>query len=148
LVKKWLPFDVYAYLAMGAINTAFNIILFAVLYYFLPSQIHLGVMELSFKSYTLSLLIAFIITVPTGFWLAKHLAFNQSGSSENGRQLGKYFLVVLQGLITDFLLMKAMIVLLHLHPTLAKIVSTFIVLSFNYLLQKYFTFKTMKVSVK
>ena len=148
LVKKWLPFDVYAYLAVGALNTAFNIILFAVLYYFLPTQIQLAVMEISIKSYTLSLLLAFMVTVPSGFWLAKHLAFNQTAHTGNGRQLGKYFLVVLQGLLTDFLLMKAMIELLHLHPTLAKIISTFIVLSFNYLLQKYFTFKPIKVSAE
>ncbi|MDN3205623.1 hypothetical protein [Algoriphagus sediminis] len=31
IFKKWLAYDVYAYLAVGALNTALNILLFAVL---------------------------------------------------------------------------------------------------------------------
>lgn len=146
LVKNWLPFEVYAYLAAGALNTALNILLFAVLYQLLPTQIIFTPTGMHLASYTVCLLIAFAATVPTGFWLAKNLAFRQSSPTGNGRQLGKYFLVVLQGLLTDYLLMLAMINLLHFHPTVAKVVSTIIVLSFNYLLQKYFTFKAMKIS--
>lgn len=148
LVKKWLPFDVYAYLAAGAINTGLNILLFAALYQFLPLQIQLGFNGIVIASYTVGLLLAFIATVPTGFWLAKNLAFQQSATTDIGKQLIKYFLVVLQGLLTDYLLMLAMIELLHVHPTAAKIVSTLIVLSFNYLMQKFFTFKAVKVEVK
>ena len=148
LVKKWLPFDVYAYLAVGAINTGLNILLFAALYQFLPLQIQLGSSGIVIASYTVGLLLAFIATVPTGFWLAKNLAFQQSATTDSGKQLIKYFLVVLQGLLTDYLLMLAMIELLHVHPTVAKIMSTLIVLSFNYLLQKYFTFKAVRVEVK
>jgi putative flippase GtrA len=148
LVKKWLPFDVYAYLAVGAINTGLNILLFAAFYHFLPLQIQFGNSGMMIASYTVGLLLSFLATVPTGFWLAKNLAFQQSANTESGKQLIKYFLVVLQGLLTDYLLMLAMIELLQVHPTVAKVVSTLIVLSFNYLLQKFFTFKAVKVGVK
>jgi putative flippase GtrA len=97
-------------------------------------------------SYTVSLLIAFMITVPTGFWLAKYFAFGRQdqNSQKSGLQLFRYFLVVLQGLGTDYLIMKGLIVFIGLYPTIAKIISTVLVLTLNYLLQKHFTFKVKK----
>lgn len=148
LFKKVMPFQVYAYLAVGAANTALNIILFAVLYQFVLPAEGITLNGFTIASYTISLLIAFLITVPTGFWLAKHFAFNQSSSEEkSGKQLGKYFLVVLQGLGSDYLILKGLIVFFNMHPTVAKIISTTIVLTMNYLLQKYFTFKEKKETV-
>lgn len=144
--KKILPYQVYAYLAVGAINTVLNIVLFAIFFQFvLPKT---GILAGGFlvASYTISLLMSFITTVPTGFWLAKNFAFN--GDNQNrqrsGQQLFKYFLVVLQGLGTDYLIMKGLIILLGLYPTIAKIISTVLVLTSNYILQKHFTFKAKR----
>jgi putative flippase GtrA len=147
IFKVVLPYQVYAYLGVGAINTTLNIILFAVLYQLLLPAPGISVNGFLIASYTISLLIAFLITVPTGFWLSKNFAFaTGAGNSTPGRrQMGKYFLVVFQGLVSDYLLLKVLIVYADLHPTIAKIVSTFVVLSCNYLLQKYFTFKTKTV---
>jgi putative flippase GtrA len=148
LFKRILPYQVFAYLGVGAMNTALNIILFAVLYQLLLPEPGISINGFLIASYTISLLIAFLVTVPTGFWLSKNFAFAAGGSESNeaGKQMGKYFLVVLQGLVSDYLLLKVLIVYGDFHPTLAKIISTFVVLSCNYLLQKYFTFKTKGVS--
>lgn len=143
LFKKVLPYQLYAYLAVGAANTALNIVLFAIFYQLVLPDTDLLLGSFSIASYTISLILAFLITVPTGFWLAKYFAFNQAdtANSKSKEQLVKYFLVVLQGLVCDYLILKALIVLLNMQPTIAKIVSTCIVLTFNYLLQKYFTFR-------
>lgn len=147
IFRKVLPFQLYAYLAVGAMNTALNILLFAAIYALLP-QPGLFINDFLVASYTISLAIAFVLTVPTGYWLAKNFAFRESGVGERqaGQRLGKYVLVVLQGLGSDYLLMKAMIVFLDIHPTVAKIISTVVVLTLNYLLQKYFTFKSQRVT--
>lgn len=144
--KKWLPYQVYAYLAIGAVNTALNIILFAVFYQFILPEPGITINNYMVASYTIALLLAFIITVPTGFWLSKNFAFNNSENNkkENKKQFGKYFLVVLQGLGSDYLIMKTLIVFMGIYPTVAKIISTVIVLTLNFLLQKYFTFKIKK----
>jgi putative flippase GtrA len=146
IFKRFLPYQVYAYLAVGAINTALNIVLFAVLFQFVLPQSGVVIAGYVVASYTVSLLIAFMITVPTGFWLAKYFAFGRQdqNSQKSGLQLFRYFLVVLQGLGTDYLIMKGLIVFIGLYPTIAKIISTVLVLTLNYLLQKHFTFKVKK----
>ncbi len=144
--KKIMPFQVYTYLACGAVNTALNILLFALFDQVILPLPGLVIGEMLVQSYTVSLVIAFLITVPTGFWLNKRFAFREDSitAAKPSRQMGKYFLVVLQGLLSDYLIMLAFIKLLSLHPTVAKIISTVIVLSVNYLLQKHFTFKKTK----
>ena len=146
--KRVLPFRLYAYLAVGAINTVLNIVLFAVFYQFILPRAGFVINGIPVAAYTVSLLLAFALTVPTGFWLAKHFAFKQEEDTDEqtARKLGKYVLVVLQGLGSDYLIMKGLIVFLNMQPTIAKIISTVIVLTANYLLQKYFTFGVRKVS--
>ena len=147
LFKKVLPYQLYAYLAVGAANTALNIILFAIFYQFVLPQTSIVIYRFHMASYTVSLIIAFTATVPTGFWLAKHFAFNQKNNvdGQTAKQLCKYFLVVLQGLGSDYLLLVTLILFVGLHPTIAKVASTAIVLTFNFLLQKYFTFKLKEI---
>ncbi len=143
IFKKLLPYQLYAYLAVGAANTVLNIVLFAVLYQFVLPQPGIMVNGYLVASYTISLLIAFVVTVPAGYWLSKTFAFGQHGiaAKQNARQFIKYFLVVIQGLVLDYLLLKLLVVYAGMHPTAAKIISTVIVLVLNYLLQKYFTFR-------
>ena len=143
IFRKWLAYDVYAYLAVGAINTALNILLFAVFYEFILPKEGWIVDGYTIASYTIALLLAFFITIPTGFWLSKNFAFRSAstGAKKTGKQLFKYILVVGQGLGSDYLILKGLILFLNMEPTLAKIFSTVIVLTVNFLLQKYFTFK-------
>jgi putative flippase GtrA len=143
LFKKLLPYQLYAYLAVGAANTVLNIVLFAVLYHFVLPQPGIRVSNYTVASYTISLLLAFVVTVPVGYWLSKTFAFGQQGVApkQNARQFVKYFLVVMQGLVLDYLLLKLLVLYASMHPTVAKIISTVIVLVLNYLLQKYFTFR-------
>ncbi len=139
-----MPFEVYAYLAVGAANTVLNIALFTLFYKVLLEQEVYQLFTYSFESYTVALIIAFVLTVPTGFWLSKKFAFTNAAKEQASKQMTKYFLVVLQGVVSDYLLFKALIIFVHLDPVVAKVLSTVIVLTVNYLLQKYFTFKTEK----
>ncbi|SIN66095.1 GtrA family protein [Algoriphagus halophilus] len=147
IFRKWLAFDIYAYLAVGAINTALNIFLFAILYEFILPKEGWTLAGYTVASYTVALLIAFLVTIPTGFWLSKNFAFRSTamGTRKTGKQLLKYILVVGQGLGSDYLILKGLILFVNMEPTLAKIFSTIIVLTLNYLLQKYFTFKKSEV---
>lgn len=144
LFRRWIPYEVYAYLAVGAINTALNILLFAVLYEFVLPKEGWNIYDFNIASYTIALLIAFFATIPTGFWLSKNFAFknSESGAKKTGLQLFKYVLVVGQGLGSDYLILKGLILFLSMEPTIAKIFSTIIVLTVNFLLQKYFTFRS------
>lgn len=143
IFKKWLPYDVYAYLAVGGLNTALNILIFAVFYeWILPKQ-GIWILDFTIQSYSIALLLAFFATIPTGFWLSKNFAFKQAEEplKKTPKQLFKYLFVVGQGLGSDYLILKSLVLFLEMEPTLAKLISTGIVLTVNFLLQKYFTFK-------
>lgn len=143
IFKKWVPYDVYAYLAVGGLNTALNILIFAVFYeWILPKQ-GIWILDFTIQSYSIALLLAFFATIPTGFWLSKNFAFKQAEEplKKTPKQLFKYLLVVGQGLGSDYLILKSLVLFLEMEPTLAKLISTGIVLTVNFLLQKYFTFK-------
>lgn len=137
LVKKLMPFQIFAYLAVGAANTVFNIVLFSALYLALSKTIF---------AVEIATVISFLITVLTGFWLSKNFAFNATadGKNETQKQFGKYFLVSLQGQFSDYLITKGLILFLGLNPVIAYFISTFIMLTINYFLQKYFTFRSIK----
>ncbi len=139
--KRVLPFEVYAYLAVGGANTLLNIFLFGLFYEVLLPKGAFDLSLFSIESYTISLLIAFLITIPTGYWLSKNFAFTSGKKPTSFHQFLKYFMVVLQGLISDYILFKIGIVWIGLEPTISKIVSTVLVISLNYILQKYYTFK-------
>lgn len=137
-----MSFSVFAYLSLGAVNTALNISLFALFYQVILRKEVYYIGQWPIKSYTIALLYAFFLTIPTGYWLAKHFAFKSENQQKAASSMAKYTLVVTQGLVSDFLLMKLMIEVFSIHPTVAKIFSTVVVLTANYLLQKYYTFKS------
>jgi putative flippase GtrA len=137
LVKKFIPFQVYAYLAVGAANTVFNIGLFIICYKALSAT------ALAVEAATA---ISFATTVITGFWLHKNFAFTDSGNEKKDilQQFGKYALVALQGQLSAYLLTKGMIVLLKMNASVSYIITAVIMLTLNYFLQKYYTFKKQR----
>lgn len=94
----------------------------------------------------ISTFVALIITILSGYWLQKNFVFIASDKEkkQTKKQLLKYSLVALQGQFSAYILTKAMIVLMYLHPTTAYFITTIIMLVINYFLQKYFTFRKEK----
>jgi putative flippase GtrA len=137
LVRKFMPFQVYAYLAVGAANTLLNIGLFILCYQALFATA---------IAVEMATVISFAITVITGFWLHKNFAFTDAGNDKKDvqQQFGKYALVALQGQLTAYLLTKGMIVLLKINASVAYVITAVIMLTLNYFLQKYFTFRSRK----
>lgn len=140
LVKKLMPYQVYAYLAVGAANTLLNIGLFVVLYLALANTV---------LAVEVATIVSFFVTVITGFWLSKNFAFTDAVNDKKAiqKQFGKYFLVALQGQLSDYLVTKGLIFSLLMNPTVAYLISTFIMLFLNYFLQKYYTFRNNKTYI-
>jgi len=132
--SKLMPYPVYAYLVTGAINTLLNIGLFVACFQALSTNVF---------ATEAATVVSFTITVVTGFWLQRNFAFNTGETSrrQSRQQFGKYALVALQGQLSAYLLTKGMIVFLHLGGSLAYILTACIMLTLNYFLQKYFTFR-------
>lgn len=135
LFSRWLPFQVYAYLSVGAANTVFNIGLFALVYGSVNQHTVIAV--------EIATVTSFVISAFSGFWLNKHFAFTQSGNDKqtNRKQFGKYVLIAVQGQVSAYLLTKGMVTFLSMHASLAYLVTAAIMLTINYFLQKHFTFR-------
>jgi putative flippase GtrA len=132
---KWLlPFDLYAYLIFGGMNTMLNIFLFILT--------HQAIYEIQYAVETATT-IAFGITVITGFWLNKFCVFDVKRSSESPvrKQFLKYFMVSFQGLLGSILLLKCCTDFLGWPPVMSYFITTLIMLSLNFVLQRFFTFR-------
>lgn len=142
LVKKLLPYQVYAYLAVGAANTVFNIGLFSLVYQLCRDA------NLTATAVEIATIISFAISACTGFWLNKNFAFHNGATDkkETGKQFGKYVLIALQGQVSAYILTKGMILLLAMNASLAYIITAAIMLTVNYFLQKYFTFRKQQAA--
>ena len=147
LVKKVLPYQVYAYLAVGAANTLFNIALFSLVYRICKNtEVQYSGIHIAAIAVEAATIVSFILSAFSGFWLNKNFAFSHShtGKAETKKQFGKYVLIALQGQISAYLLTKGMIVLLDMNASLAYIITAVIMLTINYFLQKLITFRKVR----
>jgi putative flippase GtrA len=88
----------------------------------------------------MAFIIAFAISFPTGFFLMRNVVFHDS--TLHGRvQLFRYFLLVAVCILMNYIFIKLFVEHFNIYPTIAKILTTFIVVSFSYISQKKFTFK-------
>jgi putative flippase GtrA len=88
----------------------------------------------------MAFIMSFVISFPTGFYLNRHVVF--TGSTLRGRvQLFRYLLLVLICIVLNYVFIKLFVEQFQIFPTVAKILTTMIVVSFSYVTQRYFTFK-------
>lgn len=144
--KKFMPLQTFRYAVCGGSNMLFDIILYFVSYNFLLRKQVLNLGFIAFEPYTAALWMAFIISFPTGFLLSKYIVFN--GSQLKGKiQLFRYVLIVGINLLLNYSIIKVLVEMMHFYPTIARIFATGFVVTFSYLSQKHFTFKTTNTVV-
>ena len=139
--KKFMPLQTFRYAVCGGSNMLFDIFLYFISYnYILKKQI-LNLGFIAFEPYTAALWMAFIVSFPTGFLLSKYIVFN--ASQLKGRiQLFRYILIVAVNLALNYSIIKVLVEFMHFYPTIARFFATCIIVTFSYLSQKHFTFKT------
>ena len=139
--KRFLPRQTFRYAVCGGSNMLLDVTIFFISYNFiLHKQIfHLGIV--AFQPYTAALWMAFCISFPTGFLLSKYIVFNSS-QLRGAVQLFRYMVIVAINLLLNYIILKFLVEKIHFYPTIARVFTTCIVVTFSYLSQKHFTFKT------
>lgn len=138
--KKFIPEQTFKYAATGGINTLLDIFLFFVFYNFILDKHNLDLGFVTLTPYIAAFLLAFSITFPTGFILAKYISF--PGSYLRKRiQLIRYAFSVSLSIVINYFFLKIFIEICDWYPTPSKIITTLIAISMSYIIQKYFTFK-------
>lgn len=95
---------------------------------------------IAFQPHIAAFLFAFMITFPTGFLMSKYIVWTDS-TIRGHIQLFRYFLIVVMNLLLNYFFIKLFVEYFHIYPTLAKLLTTVIVIIFSYISQKHFTFK-------
>ena len=144
---RFIPNQIFRYAVTGGANTVLDLLLYFVFYrYVLDMQIvDLGFIAIS--PHIAAFLMVFPITFLTGFLLAKYVTF--TGSELKGKiQLFRYGVTVAGAIILNYVFLKLFVEYAGLYATLSKGLTTVIVVIYSYLLQHYFSFKTVKPSAR
>lgn len=144
IFRPFLNRQTYYYAACGGGNMILDLLLYFVAYNFIFDKEILQITNvIAFEPYIAALLFSFIITFPTGFLLSKYVVWTES-NIKGGIQLFRYFLLVIANLFLNYILLKIFVEVFHIYPTVSKLLTIIIVVSFSYLTQKHFTFKVKK----
>lgn len=138
--RKYMNLQTFRYAVCGGGNTLLDIFLYWLSFHFIfhEAVVHTPVGAISAK--IAAFLFAFAISFPTGYFLNKNIVF--PGSSLQGKvQLFRYFLLVVVCIALNYIFITLFVDRFGIFPTVAKALTTVIVVSFSYLTQKKFTFK-------
>lgn len=135
----------FRYLACGGGNTLLDIFIYFISYHFILHKSLVDLKIFAISPHIAAFIIAFFITFPTGFLLMKYVVFTDSVL--RGRvQLVRYFLLVFICILLNYIFLKLFVEEFGFYPTISKILTTVIVVSFSYLTQRYYTFKQAPVA--
>jgi putative flippase GtrA len=138
--RKVMPLQTFRYAACGGGNVVLDICLYFISYNFIFKKQVVDLGFIAFKPHIAALLVSLFITIPVGFLLSKYVVWTQS--SLKGRiQLFRYLVIVGTNILLNYFFIKLFVERLHFFPTIAKIVTTALVIIFSYLSQKHYTFK-------
>lgn len=138
-----MPIRTFRYAACGGGNMLLDIFIYYISYNFILQKQILDVGFIAFKPHIAALWIAFCVSFPVGFLLSKYVVFTTS--ELRGRvQLFRYLLIVAVNLVLNYVFLKVMVEYMSFYPTIARIFTTCIIVTFSFLSQKHFTFKERK----
>ena len=139
-----MPLQTFRYAACGGANTLLDIFLFHKFEYSFEKRCIVRVASFAMSPHIAALIAAFCITFPIGFYYSRYVVFTES--NVRGRiQLIRYFLLVMACMALNYMFLKFFIEQVQIEPTLSKIFTSVIVITFSYLSQKHFTFKVKKI---
>jgi len=140
-----MPVRTFRYAVCGGSNMLLDIFIYYISYNFILHKQIFALGFIAFKPHIAALWMAFFISFPVGFLLSKYIVFNTS--QLRGRiQLFRYLLIVAVNLILNYAFLKVMVEYMNFYPTVARIFTASIIVTFSFLSQKHFTFRERKES--
>jgi putative flippase GtrA len=143
--KRLMPVRTFRYAVCGGSNMLLDIFIYYISYNFILHKQIFALGFIAFKPHIAALWMAFSLSFPVGFLLSKYIVFNTS--QLRGRiQLFRYLLIVAVNLILNYAFLKVMVEYMNFYPTIARIFTACIIVTFSFLSQKHFTFRERKES--
>ena len=146
LFRRYIPIQTFRYIACGGGNTLLDILIYFISYNFILQKqvVSLGIMvggqELAVSPHIMAFFMAFFVSFPLGFYLNRKVVFHDSDL--RGRvQLFRYMLLVMVNILLNYAFIKLFVEVFSIFPTVAKMLTTLIVVTFSYLAQRNYTFR-------
>lgn len=141
--RRFMPPQTFRYAVCGGGNTLLDIFIYFISYNFILQKEIVYTPLGAVSPHIGAFIIAFVVSFPTGFYLNRNIVFPDS--TLRGRiQLFRYFLLVLVCIALNYFFIKLFVEQFNIFPTVAKMLTTVIVISFSFLTQKYFTFRAVE----
>lgn len=129
---------VILYLFVGGTAALVEWSLFYALFYYVLAGLGLGVDALTLAATTL----AFCFSTLYHYFLGNVLVFDSGSKYNKGKELSLVFLVSVMGLVFNLMFMYVFVGLLHWQPMIAKVITSCLVVVWNYLSRKRWIFRS------
>ena len=98
---------------------------------------------IAFEPHIAALLFSFLFSFPVGFYLSMYVIF-QGSYLKRRVQLFRYFLVILGCMLINYIFLKIFVEALGWYATPSQMITTGVVILFNYFSQRNFSFRSDK----
>lgn len=138
---RFIPLQTFRYGAVGGVNMVYGIVQYWVIYNFILHQHDINLLNIVVVSApVMAFLMNFVITFFTGFYLVKHIAFEES-QVKSHVQMIRYGMVVVMNLGINYGGIKLFVEVCNFYPTISNALIQIITVNVSFLINKYFTFK-------
>ena len=139
--RRLMPVQTFRYAACGGANTIFGLAVYFISFHYIFTKENFDAGFMVFKPHNAALFVAGCISFSVGFLLNKYVVFTTSYL--RGRvQLFRYFMSFFINLVINYFLLKLFVEVMRLEAFLSQVITTVIIVTFSYLTQKHFTFRT------
>lgn len=142
--KRLISLHNFRYLISGGSAAAVGILAYVIAFKYIfltPETTFLGMV---IKRNTAALIVDFAIAIPYSFMMNRYVIFTHSEVRGRIQLLRFLNLNFINGLLT-IVLIKFFIEILHIYPTVSKVIVTVLIAGFSYLYQHYITFSVKKI---
>jgi putative flippase GtrA len=143
LFRRFMPLQTYHYAACGGVNTFLSLLTYFISYNYILNKEVLDLGFFALKPHIAALFIAFIVTFPIGFYLSMYVIF-QGSYLRKRVQLFRYFVVIMGCMLVNYICLKIFVEYFGWYPTPSQLLTTCIVILFNYFSQRHFSFRSTK----
>ena len=148
-IRRWffrfIPAQSFLYMACGVLNLAFDMEIFFVAYHYIFVAQNFKTPFFTFSPHIASLILAFLISTPTGFFLSKYVVWTNS-IVKGRRQVINYLSVVALCVAMNVGFLKFFVEILHFYPLPSRLITSVIVVATSYYLQRIYAFKVHKAA--
>jgi putative flippase GtrA len=147
IFKPFLPLQTYHYAACGGTNTVLGLAVYFVAYNYIFQKHVFDLGLIAFQPHIAAMFLSFCVTFPVGFYLSMYVIF-QGSYLKKRVQLFRYFIVIMGCMVINYICLKIFVEYFGWYPTPSQLITTGIVILFNYFSQRYFSFRKDKKALE